>query len=402
MRLLFAHRSFRGHFMHLAPALAAAGHEVVFLAAETQGTPTGLRTVTVQASREPSSSTHHYLQPLERAVLLGQATYRAARQLAADGFHPDVMIAHSGFGPGLYLKDAFPHSPALGWFEWYYSAHGSDADYLDSGAVTPDDELRIRTLNTGILLELAGCDRAVAPMAWQRAQFPDLFRSKLEVLHEGIDTAFFAPADPAGNAFGLPEEAEVVTYVARGLEPYRGFPAFLHALALLQRRRPALIAVVVGGDQTWYGPKPAAAGRSWRDLLLEELGGELDQSRLKILPFLPQAQVRELFLRSDAHVYLTVPFVLSWSVLEAMSCGCALIASATPPVREVVEDGRNGLLVDLRDTGAIASGVERVLDDRALARRLRIAARATIEERYALTTQLGRQQQLLRELARRN
>ena len=190
-----------------------------------------------------------------------------------------------------------------------------------------------------------------------------------------------------------------MTYVARGLEPYRGFPDFIRAVAILQRRRPRLVAVVAGGERTWYGPKPPGNASSWRQLVLAEHGSELDLDRLVILPFLPQARVRDLFRRSDVHVYLTVPFVISWSVLEAMATGCALVAADTPPVREVVEDGRNGLLADLRDAGAIAAAVERLLDDRALALRLRTAARATIVDRYALERQLIRQRRLLEELA---
>ncbi|MFL5331596.1 MAG: glycosyltransferase [Geminicoccaceae bacterium] len=400
MRILFAHRSVVGHFIHLAPALVAAGHEVVFLAAETEGAPAGLRTVGLQPSRQPHASTHHYLQPLERAVLLGQAAFRAARSLAEAGFDADAVVFHAGFGPGLYLKDAFPRAGAIGWFEWFYEAHGTDADFLDPAAIGPDDELRIRTLNAGTMVELAACDRAVAPTEWQRGRFPQPFRTKLQTLHEGIDTGFFAPGLPETAAFGLPEDAEVVTYVARGLEPYRGFPDFVRAVAILQRRRPRLVVVLAGSERTWYGPKPPPAAGSWRQLVLDREGPELDLDRLVILPFLPQARVRDLFRRSDVHVYLTVPFVLSWSVLEAMATGCALVAADTPPVREVVEDGRNGVLADMRDPAAIAAAVERLLDDRAEARRLRTAARATILERFALERQLIRQRQLLEQVVR--
>jgi glycosyltransferase involved in cell wall biosynthesis len=398
MRVLFAHRSVVGHFIHLAPALAAAGHEVVFLAAETEGAPAGLRTVGLRPSRQPHAGTHHYLQPLERAVLLGQAAFRAARSLAEAGFVADAVVFHAGFGPGLYLKDAFPRAGAVGWFEWFYEAHGTDADFLDPAAIGPDDELRIRTLNAGMLVELAACDRAVAPTEWQRGRFPQPFRTKLKALHEGIDTAFFAPGRPETATFCLPEDAEVVTYVARGLEPYRGFPDFIRAVAILQRRRPRLVAVVAGGERTWYGPKPPGAARSWRQLVLDREGPDLDPDRLVVLPFLPQAHVRDLFRRSDVHIYLTVPFVISWSVLEAMATGCALVAADTQPVREVVEDGRNGVLADMRDPAAIAAAVERLLDDRAEARRLRTAARATILERFALERQLIRQRRLLEQV----
>lgn len=407
MRVLLAHRFFPGHFSHVAQALAAASDEVVFLHAEGEGLMPGVRRVRVVPRREPASTTHHYLQPLERGVLLGQAAYGAATGLAARGFEPDIIYAHAGFGIGLYLKDAFPNIPLLGFFEWYYQARGSDADHFDPFGLGPDDVLRIRTLNAGLLLELDAVDQGVVPTLFQRGVFPPEFRTKLEVLHDGIDTERFSPA--AGSAAGptaprsrpwrVPPEAEVVLYAARGLEPYRGFPQFMATIARLQPERPRLHAVVLGADHTFYSHQPPP-GRTWKELVLADLP-QLDRDRVHFLETLPRDDYLTLLRLADVHVYLTVPFVLSWSLLEAMATGCAIVASDTAPVREVMADGVEGLLADLRDPVAIARCIARLLDDRALAIKLRTAARRRVERDYALSRLLPRQLGLLRRLADR-
>lgn len=402
MRVLFAHKFGPGHYGHLAAALAAErGNEIVFLHAEGEVDIPGVRTVRIAPQREARATTHHYVQGFENAVLLGQAAYRAAARLARDGFRPDIICAHAGFGPGLYLKDAFPGVPLLGHFEWYYHARGADADFLDPRDVNEDDALRIRTRNAGLLLELANCDGGICPTAFQHSQFPREFRHKLTVLHEGVDTDYFRPA-AADNVehtrLGLPEDAEIVTYATRGLEPYRGFPQFAAALARLQAARPRLHAVVLGTDRAFYG-KPAPDGQSHKDLALAAAPG-LDRSRVHFLGHLPLDEYRAVLRASHAHVYLTVPFVLSWSLLEAMATGCAVIGSDTEPVREVLRHGESGLLADLRDPEAIAAAVARVLDDRALAVRFGSAARRHVEAGYALGPLLARHVALIRGLAR--
>jgi glycosyltransferase involved in cell wall biosynthesis len=396
MRILFVHKVFPGQYAHLARALAAErGNDVVFLHAESEDEIPNVRKVRIAAARKGGAETHHYVQALESAVLLGQAAYRAANELARSGFRPDVICAHAGFGPGLYLKDAFPGVPVLGYFEWFYRAHDADADFLDRSAVTEDEALRIRTRNAEILLELTNCDRGLCPTSFQRDQFPPELRAKLEVLHDGVDTTYFAPL-PTRLA-DVPQDAELVTYATRGLEPYRGFPQFMQALALLQARRPRLHAVIVGADETNYG-RPAANGGGYRDVTLAAIPA-LDRSRVHFRGFLPPAEYREVLRASQAHVYLTVPFVLSWSLLDAMATGCAIVGSDTAPVREVLRDGETGLLADMRTPWAIAAAVERLLSDRVMAARLGLGARQHVLDQYALETLLPRQRALVASLA---
>lgn len=399
MRVLFVHKFFPGQFLHLARALAAdPANEVVFVHAEGDGEIPGVRKVRTGPTRAVAASTHHYLQGFETAVLLGQATYRACAGLRENGFRPDVIYAHAGFGPGLYLKDVFPDAPLLGYFEWYYRAHGADADFLDS-RMGPDEALRIRTRNACILLELANCDRGVCPTAFQRDQFPAELRGKLTVLHDGVDMSGFARHDAPQDIDGIPADAEIVTYATRGLEPYRGFPQFMEAVGLLQKRRPKLHAVIVGADQTYYG-RTAAGGGGHKEAVLASLP-DLDRSRLHFRGFLAPAEYRAVLRHSHVHVYLTVPFVLSWSLLDAMAAGCAIVGSDTAPVREVMRHGETGLLADMRQPGRIADAIARLFDDRGLARRLGSAARRTVAERYALTRLLPMQMRLLRALVRR-
>ncbi|MBM3526098.1 MAG: glycosyltransferase, partial [Alphaproteobacteria bacterium] len=369
MKILFAHRFCPGQYGRLAQALAARGDSVVFLHAEGDPVLPGIdvrRYLPVRAAR---AETHHYLQSMETAVLHGQAAYRAARELAQSGFRPDVICAHAGFGPGLYLGEAFRGVPTLGYFEWFYRAHGGDADFADPADVSPDDALRIPTRNAQLLLELETCARGLTPTRFQHVQFPDSYRGKIQVLHDGVDTREFRPA--AGpvplEIAGLPADAEIVTYATRGLEAYRGFPGFMTAIAALMERRRKLHAVVLGEDRSFYG-RPPADGRGWRAIMLERLP-TLDRERVHFLGTLPMDAYRRVLQATHAHVYLTVPFVLSWSLLEAMACAAPIVGSDTDPVREILIDRDNGLLADFRSPGAIADRVEMLLDDRTLAAR---------------------------------
>jgi glycosyltransferase involved in cell wall biosynthesis len=244
--------------------------------------------------------------------------------------------------------------------------------------------------NANILLNLESCDWGVCPTEWQKRQHPDAFHPRITVIHDGIDTERARPDPSAVLAlpeFGLRVKAgeEVVTYVARHLEPYRGFHVFMRALPELQRLRPQARVVVVGGDQVSYG-KPPAGGGTWRETMLKELEGRLDLGRIHFLGQVPYPTLLSLFQVSAVHVYLTYPFVLSWSMLEAMSAGCLIVGSRTPPVEEVIEDGVNGQLVDFFSPEQIAARTAEVLANPGAFARLRARARDHIISRYDLKT----------------
>lgn len=386
-RILFLHPNFPAQFRHLAMALAKSPkHQVVYGTARAEGQIPGVHKILYKTSREVRPETHHYVRPLESAVLEGQAVYRVAQQLHSQGFVPDVVYAHSGWGPGLFVKDIFPKAKFCCFFEWYYHAHGTDADFDPADPLDADAEARIRIKNAPILLDLASCDYGLSPTQWQRHQFPPEFHSKIKVLHDGIDTEFFKPQAHARLVLpdinlDLSEVDELVTYVARGMEPYRGFPQFMEAIALLQEKRPHCHAVVVGADRVAYGKK-LPNGKTYKQHMLETLS--LDLSRLHFTGRLPYSQYLQVLQASSVHVYLTRPFVLSWSMLEAMSAGCLLVASDTAPVTEVIKEGRNGLLVDFFSPQQVCDRILEALDHPDGMVELRANARKTIQTTYDL------------------
>ena len=387
MRVLFLHPNFPAQFRHLAVALVQdSNHQVVFGTARREGSLPGVYKAVYTPSREAHPQTHHYLRTLENAVLQGQAVYRLAEQLKAQGFIPDVVYGHSGWGPTLFIRDVFPKAKLLCYFEWFYHAHGSDADFDPTDPITTDDEARIRLKNSPILIDLYSCDRGLSPTYWQRQQFPPEYQNKITVCHDGVDTEFFQPQPrrqlvlPRLN-LDLSQVPEIVTYVARGMEPYRGFPQFIESVALLQQRRPQCHVVIVGENRVAYG-KSLPGGKTYKDFMLEKV--PLDLDRVHFTGLLPYPEYLQVLQSSTVHIYLTRPFVLSWSMLEALSAGCLVVASRTAPVTEVIEDGVNGLLVDFFSPQEIADRVEEVLNHPTQMAPIRVKARETIQERYNL------------------
>ena len=381
------HSNFPAQFRHLAMALSQdRDNRVIFGTARQEGEIPGVYKVIYTQSRKPRKETHHYIKPLEDAVLQGQAVYRVLDKLKKDGFVPDVVYGHSGWGPTLFVKDVFPQATLLCYFEWFYRSQGSDVDFDPHEPLTPDDKLRIRIKNTPIFTDLYSCDAGLCPTLWQMQQFPPEYQKKIHVLHDGIDTNYFFPKP--GEKLVLPsihldlsEAKEIVTYVSRGMEPYRGFPQFMEAVSLLQKRRKRCHFVVVGEDRVAYGRR-LPHGKTFKRLMLEKF--DFDLSRLHFTGRLPYSQYLQVLRASSAHVYLTRPFVLSWSMLEAMSAGCLVIASNTPPVTEIIQDGVNGILVDFFSTQEIANRVEEALDSPDQMASIRVKARETILEKYDL------------------
>ncbi len=386
MRVLFAHQNFPGQYRHLLTHFAAdPANEIVFLTRNAHAPFPGIKKIVYQTRREPATGTHHYVRPLERAVLYGQEVARVALGLKEKGFVPDIMIGHNAWGETLYLKDVYPDAPLLSYFEFFYSGHGLDVDFDPEFPTTIDTRMRVRTLNAINLFGLHVADRGQTATEWQRGTYPARYRDMISVVHEGVDTEVVKPDPKAvlklNGGLSLSQSDEVVTYISRKLEPYRGFHIFMRALPEILKRRPKAHAVIVGADGKGYGhdyPK----GGTWRQAMLDEVDGKLDASRVHFL-----GQVRyETYLKvlqvSSAHIYLTYPFVLSWSMLEAMAAGCLVIGSATPPVKEVIRDGENGLLVDFFDTEAIAEKVESALAGPSHMEPLRVSARRTIVAKY--------------------
>jgi glycosyltransferase involved in cell wall biosynthesis/parvulin-like peptidyl-prolyl isomerase len=400
MRILFLHPNFPAQFRHVAAALAKdSSNQVFFGTNRREGSLPGVNKVFYKAKREARPETHHYVRPLENAVLQGQAVFRMAEQLKAREFVPDVVYGHSGWGPTLFIKDIFPQAKLLCYFEWFYHAHGSDADFDPNESLNADDEARIRIKNSPILLDLYSCDSGLSPTYWQRQQFPSEYQSKINVIHDGIDTDFFRPKPGAklvlpSKNLDLSHVDEIVTYATRGMEPYRGFPQFMEAVALLQQRRPNCHVVVVGENRVAYGKK-LADGQTYKDLMLDKF--PIDQSRIHFTGWLPYEEYLQVLQASCAHVYLTRPFVLSWSLLESLCTGCLVVASRTAPVMEVIQDGVNGLLADFFSPEEICERIEEALNHPDKMASIRAKARETVEKYYNLSVLLPKHLQWIQQ-----
>lgn len=379
MRILFCHPNFPAQFRRIAPALVAAGHEVVFVAKQREWhapASEGIHLLTYTPHRGGGGAAiHPYLRRFDAAVLEGQAVYRAIQPLLNQGWQPDWIVNHVGYGNGLYLSDAFPEARKIGFFEWYYNPVGADVDFLRRAPVEPDRRLRLRTWNAQILIELAACDVCVSPTKWQAKQFPAHLQERFNVVHEGVDCAQLAQLRSSGIAKPtcLPDDAdiEILTYVSRGFEDYRGFPQAMQAIEILLKQRPNLHVLIVGADSVAYGAQ-RSDGRSWGTWAKAEL--ELDPARVHWLGILQEEQYHAVLACSTVHLYLTVPFVLSWSLLEAMAAGCAIVSSATAPVQEVLINEQSALLVDFFDSMAQAQAISTFLHDFSLRNRLSAAA----------------------------
>jgi glycosyltransferase involved in cell wall biosynthesis len=310
-------------------------------------------------------------------------------RLREEGFRPDVVAAHPGWGEALFVKDVFPEARFITYAEYFYGGAGSDTDFDPEFPLEEAEAgARIRIKNMHLLQALNDCDAAMTPTRFQKERHPAWAQERMHVIHDGIDTNRFRP-DPSATvslrAAGVTLSAgdEVVTFACRHLEPYRGYHVFMRALPLLQRLRPQARVVIVGGDDTSYGAKPPS-GTTWKQVFLQEVARELDPSRVHFVGQVPHARLTQLMQVSSAHVYLTYPFVLSWSLLEAMSTGCLIVGSDTAPVREVIEHGRSGILTDFFDAQKLATTIAQTLEQGDALRPLREQARQTIRERFDL------------------
>jgi glycosyltransferase involved in cell wall biosynthesis len=386
VKALFIHQNFPGQYKSLAPRLAALGHNVKALCVNTpRGEVPGVEIIRYPIARGTSPNIHPLASEFETKVIRGEACSRALRKLKEEGFSPDIILAHPGWGEAMFAKDAFPNAVLLSFIEYYYATHGQDVNFdKEFGKRRFEDDMRIRTKNANSLLTLDAMDWGVSPTAWQRDTNPPRYRDQISVIHDGVDTDRLRP-DPHAS-FTVPDGPtltcgdEVVTFVNRNLEPLRGFHIFMRALPAVLAERPNARVVIIGSDGKGYG---GGAG-GWRERMINELGARLDLSRIHFAGRVDYGDFIRLLQVSSAHVYLSYPFVLSWSLIEAMSLGCVIVGSDTAPIREVVTHGETGLLADFFDVATLSELIIGALARPGDHQHLRKAAREAVVERYDL------------------
>jgi glycosyltransferase involved in cell wall biosynthesis len=403
MNILFVHQNFPGQFKFLAPALAQQGHTVLAMTMQKMPTDTGsaiwkgVKLVPYAASRGTTPKVHPWVSDFETQIIRAEACFRAALQLRDKGFTPDIIIAHPGWGESLFLKDVWPAAKLGIYCEFFYQPHGADVGFdaefpaKDEGKVCG---LRMKNLNNLLHFEVA--DAGISPTHWQAGTFPESFRSKITVVHDGINTETVSPNPKVsltlhGN-ITLTKADEVITFVNRNLEPYRGYHVFMRALPEILKRRPKARVLIVGADDVSYGARPIPkehGGTKWKDIFAAEvrpLISTADWGRVHFLGQVSYAHFIPLLQLSTVHVYLTYPFILSWSLLEAMSVGCAIVASDTQPLHEVIKHNETGRLLNFFDVPKIANEVCALLDDSEERARLGANARAFAQANYDLQT----------------
>ena len=407
MNILFTHNNFPAQFRHLYKWLSAnTDFNLKFLAlnGEWNLDIEASNLVKFTISRDSDGKLcHPNLKRFEKAVLTGQGCLRAAMRLNEDGFIPDLIIGHSGFGSTLYLKELWPKAMFLGYFEWFYKSQGSDVGFGKLEKTSPDMACRIHTYNAPILMDFALCDRAIVPTYWQQKQFPKKHQQFFDVIFDGIDINLFQPlkTDQLGmgitiNGVKIDADIPLVTYTTRGFEPYRGWPQVAEGISLLMQRNPQIHVLLVGSDEVAYGSR-RADGKTWRQWAFETFN--YDEKRLHFLPPLSYEDYLRVLQFSWVHIYWTIPFIASWSLFESLSTGCCVVASNTDPVKEVITSSLNGILVDFFDVDGMAARVDEIIRDSEHRHFLKKAARQKIiESEYDLKTCLFKQLSIINEM----
>lgn len=365
MRILFVHHYFPGQFQRIAQHYVSEGHDVVaFHRGLQDGRATrpvpGVRAIVYGEEAVSDRPEDHVLHDVDQFVREAASVGFRAVELKDEGWLPDLVYDHSGWGTGAFLHDVFPDAKHIRYCEWFFNNTAESGEFL-TGERPFEARFMNSLLNLPTMMDLTRADLMIAPTEWQRRQFPDAIRRQIRIAPDGVDTDLFRPdrdarfTTPEGKSFVAGDR--VVTYVARGADPFRGFQPFIEALGIAQAEDPDLHALILGDRKVYYG---AGVGREdhFNDVMRR---AAIDPRRTHFTGVVAYEQYRQALQVSAAHIYLTVPFVLSWSAIEALATGCAFIGSDTAPVREFVEHGREGLLVGFDDPRAIATAISHMV-----------------------------------------
>lgn len=415
MNILFIHRSFMGQFKYLATVLSLdPKNTVMFLTEDDEYQVQGIKKIVYTSKTKPSNNKYlnNYESALERAI----SAAKKAEEIKSQGFKPDVIYGFAGWGSSMLIKDVFPDVPFICYCEWFVNPTGANIEF-DGTVLNLEEKAALRCNNAHVLTTLSLADAAISPTQWQKNQFPKEFHDKISVIHDGVDTGLFMPDENVkfivkskmengvgqalhdskqANPPALPETLEfttndeIITYGTRGFEPTRGFPQFMEAVEKLLKSRPNAHVLIAGDNKVHYGSQKNV---DYKALMLKKL--DLDMNRVHFVGTLPYAEYKKFLQVSSVHIYLTYPFVLSWSILDAMATGCCLVASKTEPVLEVIEDNYNGLLTDFFNVEQLVEKIEYALDNKNKIQEIRKNARQSVIEKYDLTKVLPQQIQAI-------
>jgi glycosyltransferase involved in cell wall biosynthesis len=407
MRILFLHQNFPGQWLHLARYYASSGeNEVIAITDRGNKQPEIVRTYRYPTPTPDVRRLPRVVARFAHNLARGELVAKVMLDLKQEGFTPDVVAGHCGWGETFFVKEIWPEAKLLIYGEYFYRTSGGEYDFdPEFGKSNMGARLGTWAYNATTMLAMASADQILTPTQWQRDCFPKQFHASIEVIHEGIDTDRIRPNPNASvilqrERLRLTRADQVVTFTARNLEPYRGFHIFMRALPKVMEKQPKAHIVIIGGDGTSYGAQPPD-GKTWKSIFLEEVEDRIDMTRIHFVGKIPHSALWDFFSLSSCHVYLSYPFILSWSVLEAMASECLVVGSATPPVQEVLTHGVNGLLVDFFAVEQLADTIVDALDVPARYASLRRAARQTILKRYDLQGKCRpRQLAMLKKLSR--
>jgi len=394
MKFLFVHQNFPGQYLHIVRHLVAQKlHEVIFLTEENPNHLAGVRKIVHRAPPGADQHTHFDVREFEIAIQRAHIVAAACQSLKQLGFVPDIVIGHHGWGELLNIQDVYPGVPLLGYLEFFYHVEGVDVGFDPEFPMSPALYSSVRTKNAVNFLALNSPGEGQTPTRFQLETYPQWARPRINLLPEGADLEATRPNPTVRRgAFKfrdiiIPPTQKLVSYVARDLEPYRGFHIMMRALPKLLRERPDVRVMIIGQDGVSYGAKLAEG--CWRERMLAELKGQFDLHRVHFVGRVDHADYLRVLQRSDTHVYLTYPFEASWSLRESLASGCMVVASDTAPVRDFVTDGENGVLTPCLDPQRLAETIAACLDNTPRTRRLRAGARAYAETHLAMDSHLA-------------
>lgn len=404
MKVLFVHHSFPGEFKFMAASLSRQGHEVVALTYQpvpvtSNGTWEGVKVLTYNLVRQYSSTIQPWLEDFEKKVIHGEACFLVAKQLKDEGFSPDVMIVHPSTGEGLFLKEVWPNAKLGIYCDFFYNVDAKHIDFdPEFQQYSFEDACWIKVRNLNTFLHFEAADAAMCPTQWQYESFPETFQTKTHIIHDGINTQQFAPnphtslqftSGTTGQPVSITRQNEVITFISRNLEPCRGFHTFMRSLPEILEHRPQARIIIVGSNDA-ESLKPHSdhsKHRTWRDIFSDELSAKIPSDswhRISFVGTIPYKFFIPVLQLSRIYVHLSYPLVLSWTILEAMSTGCTVVASDTPSVREFMIHNETGRLVDFFSPSAIAKSVCELLDNPQECDRLSKNAQDFVQKNYDL------------------